>query len=121
MPDVWEAANGLNPNNASDAQAYTIDPKGWYTNIEVYCNWLVEDIMKVGNQNAIETVEEYYPTVVGVDLAQTGIIHHPTPITQHPIFYDMTGRRVNANHRGLVIERMTDGNGQTITKKYINH
>jgi hypothetical protein len=129
MPDVWETANGLNPNDASDAQAYTIDPKGWYTNIEVYCNWLVEDIMKAGNQNAIETVEEYYPTVVSVDLGQTGInqlssFNVPRNASlskgERSTFYDMTGRRVDADYRGLVIERVTYDNGQTITNKYMN-
>ena len=40
MPDEWETANGLNPNDASDAWAYTIDPQGWYPNVEVYLNSL---------------------------------------------------------------------------------
>lgn len=68
MPDDFEIANGLNPNNANDANAYTIDSKenggkGWYTNIEVYCNSLVEDIMKGGNEDAVSSVDEYYPAV----------------------------------------------------------
>lgn len=32
IPDAWETANGLNPNNASDANAKTLDPIGYYTN-----------------------------------------------------------------------------------------
>lgn len=40
MPDVWEVANKLNPNNAADATAYTIDKQ--YTNVEVYINGLVK-------------------------------------------------------------------------------
>jgi hypothetical protein len=40
MPDVWEAANKLNPNDAADAAAYTIDKM--YTNVEVYINGLVK-------------------------------------------------------------------------------
>lgn len=39
MPDAWERRHGLNPQNASDASAYTLD-KG-YTNIEIYLNSLV--------------------------------------------------------------------------------
>ena len=66
IPDNWEEANGLNPNDASDGMAYTLDSesnggKGWYTNLEVYLNSLVEDIMKAGNADAITTVDEYYP------------------------------------------------------------
>lgn len=63
MPDVWETANGLNPNDASDAATYTLDSKGYYTNIEVYCNSLVEDLIKAENEDAIENVDEYYPEV----------------------------------------------------------
>jgi hypothetical protein len=49
IPDDWETANGLNPNDANDACTYTLDTKGWYTNLEVYANSLVENIMKAGN------------------------------------------------------------------------
>lgn len=63
MPDVWETANGLNPNDASDAATYSLDNKGYYTNIEVYCNSLVEDLIKAENEDAIESVDEYYPKV----------------------------------------------------------
>jgi len=63
MPDVWETANGLNPNDASDATTYTLDEKGYYTNIEVYCNSLVEDLIKAQNADAISAVDEYYPEI----------------------------------------------------------
>ena len=62
IPDEWEIANGLNPSNDSDGNAYTIDTKGYYTNIEVYLNSIVEDIMKGGNADAEDAVDEYYPT-----------------------------------------------------------
>ena len=39
MPDAWELQHGLNPEDASDASACTLD-KG-FTNIEVYLNGLV--------------------------------------------------------------------------------
>ncbi len=72
MPDLWETANGLNPNDASDAKTYTLDSsKQWYTNLEVYLNSLVEDIMKAGNADATESVDEYYPTCTKVDLSST--------------------------------------------------
>ncbi len=67
MPDVWENANGLNPNDASDALTYTLDSKGYYTNLEVYANALVEDIMKGENTDAESSVDEYYPTVNKVE------------------------------------------------------
>lgn len=62
MPDAWETANGLNPNDATDGAAYTLDAKGYYTNLEVYANALVEDIVKAGNAGAETSVNEYFPT-----------------------------------------------------------
>ena len=59
MADEWEQLNGgdLDPN------AYTLDSdKQWYTNLEVYLNSLVEDIMKDGNADGESNYEEYYPT-----------------------------------------------------------
>lgn len=40
MPDEWEKANGLNPENAVDGTKYNLSPN--YTNLEVYLNNLVE-------------------------------------------------------------------------------
>lgn len=65
MPDIWEDAVGLNKNDASDAQKYTLDPRGYYTNIEVYCNALVEDLVKAQNAGAEYAVDEYYPALPG--------------------------------------------------------
>jgi pectate lyase len=41
MPDSWETAKGLNPNNAADRNSYTLDAS--YTNLEVYLNSLCPD------------------------------------------------------------------------------
>lgn len=61
IPNAWETANGLNPNDASDAALYTIDPKKYYNNLEVYLNSIVQDIMVNENANSQEAVREYYP------------------------------------------------------------
>ena len=64
MPDAWEAEHGLNPN-ANDANLYNLDPKRYYTNLEVYCNSLVEHIVKAQNADADASVDgtftEYFP------------------------------------------------------------
>jgi hypothetical protein len=62
MPDAWETANGLDPQS-NDAAEYTLDKHGFYTNVEVYCNSLVEEIMKAENDNADSRVDEYYPKI----------------------------------------------------------
>ena len=67
IPDAWETANGLNPNDASDASIYSLDPAKYYTNIEVYANSLVQDIMLAGNAEANEEAKEYYPKYTKTD------------------------------------------------------
>ena len=62
MPDAWETANGLDPQS-NDAAEYTLDKHGFYTNVEVYCNSLVEEIMKAENDNADSRVDDYYPRI----------------------------------------------------------
>ena len=41
IPDGWEIAKGLNPNDASDGAKYNLSAA--YTNLEVYLNGLVEN------------------------------------------------------------------------------
>ena len=99
IPDEWEIANGLNPNDASDGQKKTIDTeKGWYTNLEVYMNSLVEQIMKDGNSEADSSVDEYYPQYVSTTVramrAETGKSRDR---------YDLAGRKVNGNSKGIII------------------
>jgi hypothetical protein len=40
MPDTWEKAKGLNPADATDAAAHTLD--NFYTNLEVYLDSIIE-------------------------------------------------------------------------------
>jgi hypothetical protein len=42
IPDDWEIKHGLNPNDPSDGNRYTLDKD--YTNLEVYLNSLVEHL-----------------------------------------------------------------------------
>lgn len=42
MPDIWETAHGLDPNNPADGSVTT--PGESYTNVEVYLNELVKPI-----------------------------------------------------------------------------
>lgn len=64
MPDDFEIKYGLDPYQAN-ANGYDLDPKGYYTNIEVYANSLVENIIKEERANVEEAFEEYYPELAG--------------------------------------------------------
>ena len=49
MPDAWERKFGLDPHDASDGNGKTIDKYGQYTNLEMYMNSLVHDIIEKQN------------------------------------------------------------------------
>ena len=42
MPDSWEKANGLDPNDSSDGNQCSLSKDG-YTNLEIYINSLVPE------------------------------------------------------------------------------
>ena len=114
MPDGWEIANGLNPN-VNDASLYTVDPRGWYTNIEVYANSRVEQIMKAGNQDAIEAVDEYYPESRQSSLQKVEIRGEVERIE----YYDLSGIRLSEPVRGINIRRTVFTDGSSVTDKVI--
>ena len=116
MPDEWESANGLNPNDATDGATYTLDTeKGWYTNLEVYMNSIVEDIMKAGNADAESTIEEFYPVCVTTAIVPL----KPASSILDTEYYSLDGFRLDAPRKGVSIrvERMADGN-KTVTKVF---
>lgn len=55
IPDEWEHAMGLNKNNSSDANEYTLDQTRRYTNLEVYLHWLVQDDVNAQNEGGAYT------------------------------------------------------------------
>ncbi len=102
IPDNWEKVNGLNPDDASDATTYSIDTKGYYTNIEVYANSLVEDIMKNENTNGNANFSEYYPTYVSTAIKN---ISTDSKNVKSDKLYNITGQNVNENYKGIVIQK----------------
>ena len=117
MPDEWEGANGLDPHDGSDANTYTVDSKGWYTNLEVYINSLVEDIMIGGNSDADQTVDEYFPKcekpVVGI------VAHGVSSVILSTDYYSLEGQRLDTPQKGVMIRIEHLSNGQHIATKVI--
>jgi hypothetical protein len=115
IPNDWETANGLNPNDKSDGNLYTLDTeKGWYTNLEVYANSLVEDIMKAGNADAESTIDEHYPvykdpTAINTVTGSSAVIS--------TTYYDLQGRQLSAPQAGIIICSTTHADGHKSTKK----
>ena len=120
IQDEWEKANGLNPNNASDALTYSLDEKGYYTNIEVYANSLVENIMKAENQDALSGVDEYYPTTVSTGISQ---IENDQEVGNSAIksitYYTLNGTKLPTPNKGVNIRKIELTNGTIKTDKVI--
>ncbi len=117
MPDAWETANGLDPNDPDDGNLYTLDPRGWYTNVEVYANGIVEHITKAQNSDAIDAVDEYYPVanhssgIVDVEVADAEITGFE--------YYNIQGVRLAEPAQGLNIRRIIYSDGHVETDKVI--
>lgn len=87
MPDEWEKENGLDPNNADDRNKYNLDSRRYYTNLEVYCNSLVEDLVKAQNAEAVtgmeSAFEEYYPDYQNGEAVAAAVMYaHPDGSTK---------------------------------------
>ena len=116
MPDEWETANGLDPNNAADGKTYTLDERGWYTNVECYMNSLVEEIVKGQNSDAIDAVDEYYP-----ELATTSDISMANATSRDIIrrveYFTLDGRPIDEPCDGICIRRITWSDGTKSVEK----
>ena len=118
IPDAWETANGLDPNDASDALTYSLDSKEYYTNLEVYANSLVEDIMKQGNADAENKVDEYYPAwknPTGISQITGSNSSELVKVT----YYSLNGTLLSAPQKGINIRKMLFKNGKTVVDKVI--
>ena len=114
IPDAWEIANGLNPNDASDAKTYTIDTKGYYTNLEVYANSIVEHIVKAQNADAISAIEEYYPACVNPLSIESANVGEGS--VKSVDYFTAQGIKTNSNAKGIVMKAITLNDG---TKRVI--
>lgn len=116
MPDDWEKANGLDPNDPADGKISTLDSRQWYSNLEVYLNSIVEDIMKSGNENATDPIDEYYPESNTSGIA--GIVT-PGGEIDHIEYYDLRGIRLSEPAQGITVRRTVYTDGSVTTDKVI--
>lgn len=117
IPDEWETANGLNPNDKSDANLFILDPKGWYSNIEVYINSLVEHIIKAQNADAISAVDEYFPSFTSTGITAPTVNSDVAKIE----YFTLDGRKVSEPATGVNIRKITYSNGKVTADKVIKN
>jgi hypothetical protein len=136
MPDDWEKANNLDPNNPNDAQQTAID--GQYPNVEVYLNSLVADIMQ--NEGSVATVigqikNEIDPLKVTYNHRTKELdIQHMNKILKVQLFtvtgvqvktHDANQERLNiqfpALAKGVYIVRIWDDQKRTYSRKILNY
>lgn len=119
MPDDWEIANGLNPDDPGDGNDKKLDTKGWYTNLEVYLSNVVEDIMRQGNADAQTAVEEYYPVADGNVPSGIDSVAADEEDIVTTNYFNVRGVRVNSSAKGIVIrvDTMRDGSNRVIKEK----
>ncbi len=116
IPDHWELANGLDPQNAADGKTKTLDPRGWYTNLEVYLNSLVEHIVRAQNADAEEGVDEYFPSSVSaIDITAADDPYEVVAVE----YYSTDGRRLANPAPGVTLRRFIFADGHTDTDKVI--
>lgn len=122
MPDEFEQANGLNKNDPADAIAYTIDKKGYYTNIEVYANQLVEEHIKDQRASTIETFDEYYPVCVKTSNAAASILSPSTngsPVVASRTYSLLGIATSSTSSRGIQLRVLRHADGTVTTQKGI--
>ena len=119
IPDEWEIKNGLDPNDPSDASTYSLDPRGWYTNIEVYANAIVEHIIKAQNAGAETGFDEYFPEIAFTSGIDDITVNKPAGEIVSIEYYSLDGRRIPEPNFGLTIRRITYADGTVESDKVI--
>lgn len=93
MPDEWETANGLNPNEPADGAEMA---ENGYTNLENYINNLVAHIVEGGNEGGtlLEGKQEFGAAVEMIS----------TPLPNDSRSFNLNGIEINDNASGIIIQ-----------------
>lgn len=117
MPDDWETANGLKPEDAGDANLTNLD--GQYTNVEVYVNSLVNEIIIEQNKGGVPTTTKELKAnnkkleVFFNNSSKEVIINHRNTLEEVSI-YNLSGKLllnkiINSRHARLNIGHFNHG------------
>jgi len=90
MPDTWEFANGLDPNNAEDRNMRT--PEG-YTALEVYLASLMGESISPNFITTVKEVKSFNASIVPTTVTKDFQVISDNPLQSVKIF-DLTGKLV---------------------------
>ncbi|MGY6521478.1 MAG: LamG-like jellyroll fold domain-containing protein [Mongoliitalea sp.] len=102
MPDAWEIANGLNPNEPDD-KGFNLSP--YYTNIEIYINSIVKNPINKVPSRVVLTL----PSQNGINVVPVDVSFAWTPLS-------------NAQSYTLQLSKVSDfSSGVTTVNNITNH
>ncbi len=136
MPDEWEIAQGLDPNNANDHN--TVNADG-YTNLEVYLNWIIENGTLTGSKESktdlgsaaypnpfsdkisftFETKQKEYVTVSILDLSGKVIAYlMDAPLTPgaYEVAWNGTDQKGNSLTSGMYLYSLQIGKQKQVKR-----
>jgi hypothetical protein len=126
IPDAWETANSLNPNNAADGSAIAADG---YSNLEHYLNSITAVHTSVSNITSNPNILRIYPNPATEQI----FIENDEHIVKVEL-YDATGKLVSNSryypgtpmnignlHPGFYIVKTTSLNGQIMLVKIVKN
>jgi hypothetical protein len=116
MPDEWEVANGLNPNDPKDRN---LKASSGYTALEVYLNSLVGEIIPWDGSSSIDNLSEI-DTVLISNRNNILTISSSQPVVRAYIF-DVLGKQViSTNETSIDTGRLPKGTYllQVVTSSY---
>jgi hypothetical protein len=126
IPDAWETANSLNPNNAADGSALAADG---YSNLEHYLNSITAVHTDINNILSKRNAIRIYPNPASAQI----FIENDEHIEKIEI-YDATGKLVSNSrynlgtpinignlHPGFYMVQATSYDGQTTVVKIIKN
>ncbi len=137
MPDEWETANNLNPEDPGDAQLKSVD--GLYPNVEVYINSLVSSIVEAQNEDGILTsIKEIFiekdPVMAYWNNSSKEIIVNHSKLIKRIRVFSVTGvlyadrsfyspsvrMKLDDIQPGIYLVRIIDENNQVFSQKIMN-
>ncbi|MGQ1947930.1 T9SS type A sorting domain-containing protein [Geofilum sp. OHC36d9] len=124
MPDEWEQANNLNPNDATDGSLYSIN--SMFTNVEVYLNSLVAPVLEAQNSTGTPNYTDKFDVYTSTESVE--MIDAAVQLSENPFAGDlklsssdiMASVMIYTTSGKLLINRTVDNSTVTLPLAHLN-